>query len=284
MYKFLASVALILAFSVSCSRINALIHDEDVVAKVGKYKLYRSQLEAYIPSGSTPEDSTNLAQQYINSWANELVFMHAAESQLSKDELDVSSELEDFRRSLLKFRYEQRYVNDRLDTLITDSEIENYYNSHKEIFALERPVMKVRFIDIMKDSPEAADIIAKMTSTREEDQRILDSLAYASSLRYFNSSDKWMDAAVLAREFGTDYVSMLAAMDKDGKIRMEPEGRGDVRVMHVVEILKSGTAPLEYCADKIRDVLLSSRKHELVSNLERDLLKDALDRGNFVIY
>ena len=55
----------------SCERISNFIHDDEVVAKVGRDKLYRSQLENYIPSGLSSEDSTNLALQYIKSWATE---------------------------------------------------------------------------------------------------------------------------------------------------------------------------------------------------------------------
>ena len=41
----------------------------------------------------------------------------------------VDKELEAYRRSLLRYRYEQRYINDRLDTLITPAQLEEYYKS-----------------------------------------------------------------------------------------------------------------------------------------------------------
>ena len=68
----------------SCERISSIIHDDEVVAKVGRDKLYRSQLEDYIPSGLSSEDSTNLALQYIKSWATEKLFVEMADMQLSK--------------------------------------------------------------------------------------------------------------------------------------------------------------------------------------------------------
>ena len=43
-------------------------------------------------------------------------------------------------------------------------------------------------------------------------------------------------------------------------------------------------APLEYCEERIRDIILSARKHELVTGLERDLLNDARNKEKFVIY
>ncbi len=267
----------------SCERISNFIHDDEVVAKVGREKLYRSQLENYIPSGLSSEDSTNLALQYIKSWATEKLFVGLADSQLSKSEKDVTKELEEYRNSLLRFRYEQRYLNERLDTVITYSEIETYYNEHKDLFILDVPIVKARFLDIMNDSPNRERIVKKMSSSDYDDLVEADSLAYSSALKYFDYSDRWITAVALAKEFGTDYATMLSGL-KNGYIEVD-SGNGDLQVAYICDIRRGGTlAPIEYCEDRIRDIILSTRKHALFTDLERDLLDDALDKQNFVIY
>jgi hypothetical protein len=267
----------------SCERISNFIHDDEVVAKVGREKLYRSQLENYIPSGLSSEDSTNLALQYIKSWATEKLFVGLADSQLSKSEKDVTKELEEYRNSLLRFRYEQRYLNERLDTVITYSEIETYYNGHKDLFVLDVPIVKARFLDIMNDSPNRERIVKRMSSSDYDDLVEADSLAYSSALKYFDYSDRWITAVALAKEFGTDYATMLSGL-KNGYIEVDI-GNGDLQVAYICDIRRGGTlAPIEYCEDRIRDIILSNRKHALFTDLERDLLDDALDKQNFVIY
>ena len=89
----------------------------EVVASVGRARLYRGDLNKALPSGLSAEDSTRLAHQYINTWASDIIFLDVAEKQLTKEELDVTKELDDYRKSLLKYRYEQRYINDRLDNI-----------------------------------------------------------------------------------------------------------------------------------------------------------------------
>lgn len=267
----------------ACNAISSLVHDDQVVAKVGDHKLYKSELERFIPNMIPAEDSARLAEQYINTWAMDLLYMEVAEAELSKGELDVSNELEDFRRSLLKYRYEQRYINDRLDTLVTDEQIRQYYQQHEADFVLKRPVLKVRFVDVMKDSPNKDAILKMMSSQEYDDVQRADTLAKSTALRYFDSSDTWMDAGELAKSFGLDYVEMFAHLKGD-MIRYEPEERGDLLVAYVCDIQRTGTAPLDYCTDRIRDILMSSRKHELMNSLERDLLNNALEKKNFVIY
>lgn len=267
----------------ACNTISSIIHDDDVVARVGQEKLYLSQVEQYIPEFVSAEDSINLVRQYINSWATDILYQQVAQEQLSESEMDVTAELEDYRKSLLKFRYEQRYIGERLDTTVTESQKEEYYNTHQELFQLDRPILKVRFLDIAKNSPSREKIVKLMSSKEYEDNMQAAELASSAALKYFDSSDRWTDAIVLAREFGTDYADMLAAM-RGNVIKIEPEDRSDVLIAYVAEIRKSGVAPMEYVEDRICDYILSARKQELLTTLERDLLEDALDRKTFVIY
>ena len=253
------------------------------MAKVGGERLYRSELSSYIPDGTSPEDSAAIALQYINSWATGHLFQRTAEARLSKEEKNVDKELEAYRRSLLRYRYEQRYINDRLDTLITPTQMEEYYNSHAASLELARPIMKVRFVDIMTDSPNHDEILEKLPSEGGQDLNDLDSLAYVSALRFFDSSDRWMDAAVLAREFGTDWPTMLSKL-KDKYIIFNYEDRGQTRAAYVFAVQYKGQAPIEFCRNSIRDNIFSERKRELLNNLEQDLLKNAQDKKELIIY
>lgn len=279
--------ALLLSLSIfavtSCNAVQNLIHDDVVVAKVGKHKLYRSELRKYIPAGVSSSDSTNLALQYINSWATGQLYSDMAVSQLSKADQDVTSELESYRRSLLRFRYEQQFVNERLDTLITEDQMMSFYKSHQSLFNLERPILKVRFIDIVKTSEQRESLIKKMSSNRPSDVVAVDSLARVFAIKYFDNSQTWMDASTLAKEFGTDYLTMLSQY-KNNYITIESSDMADVKVAYVREMKKSGVAPYEFCIDRIREYILSERKRELLVALEQRLLDEASDKGQFVIY
>ena len=266
-----------------CNIISSIVHDDQVVARVGSERLYHSELDNYIPDGTSPEDSAAIVLQYINSWATEHLFQKTAESRLSKEEKNVDKELEAYRRSLLRYRYEQHYINDRLDTLITSAQLEEYYEAHAASLELARPILKVRFVDIMTDSPNYEEIMEKLPSEGGQALKDLDSLAYVSAPRFFDSSDTWMDAAVLAREFGTDWPTMLSKL-KDKYIIFNYEARGETRAAYVFAAQYKGQAPLEFCRNSIRDNILSERKRELLNNLEQDLLKNAQDKKEFIIY
>ena len=163
--------AFLIAFlAVSCQMVHrvtdsaAELFGDAVVARVGDHRLMRSELADYIPAGVSSEDSLGLAQQYIKAWAEELLFLDMAESRLSKEEQDVSKELEEYRRTLLKYRYEERYINERLDTLISDEDVRNYYQTHTDKFLLDRPLLKTRYMIIPADSRSLKKIKELMSS------------------------------------------------------------------------------------------------------------------------
>lgn len=261
----------------------AELFGDAVVARVGPHRLTRSELADYIPAGVSSEDSLGLAQQYIKAWAEELLFMDLAESRLSDDEKDVTKELEEYRRTLLKYRYEERYINERMDTLISDEEVRDYYQAHKDKFLVDRPLLKTRYMVIPAGSRNLRKLKELMASEDVMDAVAADSLAFTAAIKYVDSSDNWMDAILLARDLGTDEVSMMKALR--GRFIELKGDDGNLRVAYVVDIVQKGSpAPLDYCAERIEDIILSARKHELVSGLERDLLNDALGKGKFVIY
>ena len=281
--------------AVSCKAVSHLqetateLFRGEVVAKVGDHRLHRSELESYIPAGVSAEDSAALARQFILTWAEDLLLMDMAETQLSKQEKDVSSELEEYRKSLIKYRYEQLYIQQRLDTLVTDEEVARFYDKNPDKFRLERPILKSRFMIIPADARSLKLLKAKMSSDDDMEVMETDSLAASVAIKYVDSSDTWMDALVVAREAGVDYRTMLAGFKapnfgRDPFVEI-PDETGNLHVIYVVEQVAEGkTAPLEYCGERIRDLILSARKHNLEEGLTENLLEDARKNNKFVIY
>ena len=280
----MASLALL-----SCKMVDRLsdtateLFKGEVVARVGEHRLHRSQLESYIPAGVSSEDSVGLAQQYIRAWAEDLLLLDMADEQLYKEEKHVSEELESYRRSLLKYRYEQLYINQRLDTLVTDEEVEAYYQANPDKFILDRPVVKARYMIIPADSHSLKEIRTLMSSNEDSDVLEAESLAYTAAIKYGDSSDTWMDAITLAQELGTDYQSLLGSIKN--QFAELPDNAGNLRIAYIVDIVLQGkTAPEEFCAERIREIILNTRKHALTTSLEQDLLEDARRNNRFVIY
>lgn len=283
------AVAVVALMAVGCDFLNSLTRDkstEDVVASVGDRKLLRSQLEKYVPAGLPVEDSVSLAQQYINSWSKDQLFLKLADEQLTASEKDVDKELSDYRNSLLRYRYEQKYVNERLDTSIAQEEIAEYHKKHSQQFVTPQPLVRARVLDIMTKHPNREKIIKLMTSSKPEDNFMADSLAYSSAIRYFDRSESWVNFVEICRVASVDYAEGLSVLKQGSSLlKFTAKGQSDTRYIYILEKVEAGSvAPVEYCAEQIREMILSSRKHELLSGLEQELLEDARTKQLVKIY
>lgn len=267
----------------SCRLVSSVIHDGDVVARYGKHRLFRSELESVIPPGTEPGDSANLAKRYIETWAADLIYEDAAGKSLSKKDLDISEQMEIYRRSLVKYRYEQKFVNERLDTLVSEMEINDYYEENKERYVLSFPIVKARMVKIGADSPRFDEIRQMLSDGPGEDGAQFTEMMTAHCDRYTDFAGKWIDITVLAEEFNVDYGTLLALMNNSA-VRYS-NADGTLTYAYIVDYMRSGMIPpVEYCESIIRDVIVNSRKQALINGLERDLLNDARSNGKFVIY
>jgi hypothetical protein len=279
----IAVLAIAAALLPSCRLVSTIVHDGETVATYGDIKLFRSEVESVIPKDSSPEDSLAIAERYISSWARDMAFLDIAEQQLSKEEKDVARDLESYRRSLLKYRYEQHYISERLDTVVSNQDVEDYFDSHQEEFRLQNPIFKARYLRIAKKSPAFPVLRKLMSSDDAVDVAAADSIAFESALHYHDFSDRWVDASRLAMEFEIDCSQMMARL-KGSSIEI-PYGEDEISYAWIADMVRSGEIPpVSFCEERIRDIIISARKHELLLTLERDLIEEAASSKKFVKY
>lgn len=281
--KRIVSGVLLLASLSGCKFFGDVLHNEPLAAKVGTHELTMASLRDAVPDGLTPEDSASFAGRYINSWARDMLLMDRAEESLSAEEKDVSAQLEDYRRTLLNHRYEQKYIAEHLDSLVTREEIEDYYAANREKFRLQNPVVKAYYFNISPRSKELQTILSGMTSTKEAQRAEADTLMRTASMRFVDYSANWVDAYVLAREFNTDVVTLLSSRKKEW-IRL-PDGLGHDNVAFLIDYVPDGSyAPVDYCTKRIEEIILSARKHALSAEFETKLIEEALESEQLIIY
>lgn len=279
----IVSGILVLASLSGCKFFGDVLHNEPLAAKVGSHELTMAALRDAVPDGLTPEDSAAFAERYINSWARDMLLMDRAEKSLSAEEKDVSAQLEDYRRTLLNHRYEQKYIAEHLDSLVTREEIEDYYAANREKFRLQNPVVKAYYFNISPRSKELQTILSGMTSTKEAKRAEADTLMRTASMRFVDYSANWVDAYVLAREFNTDVVTLLSSRKKEW-IRL-PDGLGHDNVAFLIDYVPDGSyAPVDYCTKRIEEIILSARKHALSAEFETKLIEEALESEQLIIY
>ena len=271
-----------LVAAISSCRLYDSLFKGDVVARAGRDVLYRSDVEALNITGFSPEDSARIVEHYIVSWAKSRLLLDMALSQLSKADRDVEAQLEEYRQQLLVYRYEQQYVEQRLDTAVTDQEYMDFYEANPASFVTHVPLMKGWYIKVSDDSPNLNPIKSIYRSRVEEDRDRLGQLCYTSAEKYYFFED-WVGLDAVVEGAGLDVQELARVLDNRSFI--EKNFLGYTYLISVDDYVPAGSlAPYEYCRERIRNHILNRRKQELIASLERNLLNDAIVSEKFVIY
>lgn len=281
MNRVFLSTLLVLLLS-SCEFVEGLING-DVVARVEGSVLYQKDINGLVPKGSSPEDSVAIVRKYINTWATNKILLSNAESRLSREDRDIEQALEDYKTSLLVYRYEKLYVEKNLDTLISEQECRDYYEKHIETYIAPCSIVKARYIRINSASPNAQIIRNKYKSLKMEDLDLVAEMSESSADKYTDFNMNWVPLSHIAKEMG---VELSVCEDElANKSHMELEKGNFISLVRVYEKVKGGEiTPYDYNINFIKESILSKRKQDLIANLERNLLEDALNNNKLVIY
>lgn len=271
-----------LCVSVSSCRLYDRLFKGDVIARAGNEVLYKSDIDALNIHGFSPADSTRMVERYIYSWAKDRLLLDIAESRLSKADRDVEDKLEEYRRQLLVYRYEQQYVEQRLDTAVSEQEYMDFYSTHPSSVITHVPLIKGWYIKISDNSPNLSPVRSLYRSRNEEDLGRLEEMCYTSADKY-SVLDSWTALDALVEGTGMDVQEMARVLDE--KSYFETSRLGYTYLISLDGYVPAGSqAPYEYCKDIIRNNILNRRKQELLTSLERNLLNDAIMSEKFVIY
>ncbi len=262
--------------------------DEDggdpVVARAYDRSLYWSDLRQVIPLEAKAADSAAMAQRYIDSWLHEQVVLHRAEENLTADQLrSFDARIEDYRRSLLTYTYEDALVAQKLDTTVTDEELRRYYDAHGKDFLLKDNIVRARWFKLHDaDTRTERKVEQLWRSGREEDRHELEVWLAAHGSPINDTHDDWMPFTELLQQVPLEVENPTDWLPRQGKVTVR-----DSLDLFFVELLehrlRDGLSPFPLVRERVRAVILNQRRLALLERMRNDLYQDALDRKDIEV-
>jgi len=271
----------ILLFMVSCTGYKRK-QDKEPVARVFDRYLYPDAINDIIPANISPPDSVIIARDFIEKWIKKQLLLNKAELNLTDEEKNVDEQIENYKTSLLIYKYEQSLIRQKLDTFISDNEIKEYYNENSSNFLLNDNLVKALFLQVPRTSPDVWKARRWYRSVNEEDLNKLEDYSYQyakydyfnDNWIYFSEIEKYLPIKIENPERYLKYRKFFEIKDSTYYYFVNIK---DYRLIGTV-------SPIEIVSRNIRNIILNKRKIRLIKNLETNIYNDALNRNNFTIY
>lgn len=274
--------SLVLIGLTSCGLIESEKSDQHVARACGKY-LYRSDLLEIMPEGTKSQDSAIIARNYIDRWVRTQLMLNKAEEALTDDQKNVNKKIEEYRSSLLIYSYRQKLLLQKMDTLISEEEINDYYENNIDNFILANEIVKAVFIKVPLTAPNIDDLRNWMRSGTVDDLDKLEkySIIYAEKFDTFDNS--WIYFNTLLKQVP------ITIRQPDRYLRynknIETSDSLFHYFVHISDHKPEGELmPLDLIRNDIKSILLNKSKIEFYNDLEKKVYNEGVNRNLFEIY
>lgn len=256
---------------------------EDAIARVGDKYLSKTELGSLIPDGTTVEDSTQLVENFVQNWVREQLILARADRNLPDAEKDFREQLQHYENSLLIYKYEQLLIRQRLDTLVSDDAVAEYYSENKKNFTLRDAIGRVDYIKVLNGSPKLNKVNKWFNSDKEEDAEELQEYCLSYAKNFSLKGMTWVRIQDVQSEFPKE-----VNWESKQLIEGSPEMVSDSVFTYLIKIRdyqkKNGTAPLSYVRNDIENIIINKRKLDLIHRMKKDIYLDAEAKGDFEVY
>lgn len=281
MYKF---ILLFLALSFLSCTFFKKVEENEAIARVGDEYLYLKDVENRTEAATSKEDSILIVNNFITNWATQKLLTQLAKINLSEEKLQAYDALVDnYRTDLYTKGYTDIIATKTLNTSIDEKEFKSFYQQNKENFVLNEELIQLRYIHVGKENTSIDKIKQQLIRFNDKDREELEAKAFQFKSYSLNDS-LWVQVTTVI-----DKISVLQngnaqqLLKKSNYVELQ-DSLGVYLVQIKDVLLRNEIAPLSYIKPTIEAVILNKRKLEIIKNLEKDILQDAIKTKNFETY
>ena len=254
--------------------------NNEILAIVNTEKFFKKDLTILLPQNINKIDSQLLVKSYIQDWAIKKLLLEKAENNSSLETVTQIDDLvKDYKESLLINNYKEQLVKQKLDTVVSEEELEEYYLLNKENFKLNEELVKIKFLHVDNTINDKKEILKLFKSDDILDLEELEKQELSFKFHQFNDSI-WtqLDNVLLKLPFSKEKLLKKTKFIK----KQDSIGLYLVVIKDVLEL--NSIAPLSYVIPTIEQMILHKRKIQLIRDIEKIIIKDATQNNNFKIY
>jgi hypothetical protein len=267
-------IVIVITSFVSCDA-EKVLEDKVKVARVGSVHLYQEELIKDIQSGLSKEDSLLFIDQLVSNWIEEQIVLQKAEEVLPQESKDVKDRLDNYRKSLIIYAYEEQFIAERLDTAVSSSEVEAYYVAHEDDFMLKDYIVKALYLKISKGTPEIEKPQLHFKLEQETDINEMRYYADLYAVQFHYDPEQWLFFEDVLKVIPLQEINTESFLRKKKKIMFEDENF--IYFINIIDFtLKDAISPLSFEQEKIKTILLNLRSIDLRNKLREDLYNDAI--------
>ncbi len=253
------------------------------IAKAYDKYLYASDLDGIVPKNTHGNDSIAIVNAFIDQWQHEQVILHQAENNVNIDNKSIETRLNSYKMSLIRFEYEQELIRQKLDTMVTDQEIQSFYDTNKDNFQLKKPILKVSYIKLPENAPKITMVKKLFSSKNMRDVDLLEKYCFKYSPNFSLMDTAWHYIDELEK---TLPILKISENNYNNLNRIFEISDNNALYLIILRDSKfrDSLSPIAFEKENIRNLILNQRKLGLINQMEKEVFSEAQKNNELEIY
>eukprot|EP01132_Coremiostelium_polycephalum_P000743 gene743-921_t len=271
-------------YELSCGTKTTQLPDaSQPVARVHNKYLYKQDIAGLLTADK--KDSVKLIEGYVDQWLIQQLLADKAEKHCPSQLREIEKKVADFRSTLMVNAYLEKMVQKKLEKQqLSEDEIHQYYQANQESFKLRHNIVKGKFLIIPKNAPHTIKLKNLLISKRPEDMEALQAYCATFAKDYLLDDTIWLkwDDIVTKTPFHK-VPDRTRLLKRTAFTEIHDEM---YRYYFNIEAYKTihQPAPLALVRTQIVDILHYKQKVDLINQIKHDILQQAKNTNEVIIY
>jgi hypothetical protein len=237
--------------------------------------LYFEDVESSFQNNISAEDSLQLLNTLVEKWVKKQILIQKAKINLEDELMDVEKQVQDYKNSLLIYKYQNILVQQKLDTLVSDLDLKNYYVDNKSNFKIKNDFVQINYVKVKKEVPNLWKLLKWYKSEDSRSLELLEDYCYQFADEYSLHSD-WIVLSDLMYKLPNGSSINQFKSKKYFELK-------DENFYYFVYVKKKKNigdiSPFELEKKQIKTILINKRKLDFLRNMENQLYKEVLSKN-----
>ncbi len=267
-------------FFSSCSNNDPKV---ELIAKVYDAELTRNELQDELRTKNILTDSQKYADVYVNNWVSNQVILRNAKEIETKQLNSINAKVEKYKNQLLIHYYQNKLIEEQLDTIISEEEIVKFFNNHKSDFQLKDYLVKVLYIKVPVDAPDLENLGKWYKLRKETDETDIIQYAGLYANNFYYDKVNWIYFDEITKEIPLSDINKDRFITRKSQIRfIENEYYYFLNIIDYK--LKNATSPIEFERENIKKRILNKRVLNMRDSISQLLIQKAYNENAITKY
>jgi hypothetical protein len=235
-------------------------------------------LKRQIPNGISSADSLMRAENIIKKWVVDALMDEAAYQNIGDDKAEIDQLVNEYRRSLMRHRFQERIIRDKVSAGISEYEQVKYYEENKQQFVLNKNLIRGLFIKVPVDAPGLNNVRKWYVSVSDESLEKIEKYSIQNAIIYDYFYDHWVNFDEIIVKIPHRFPNPTQFLRTNNHLEISDSTH--IYFLNISEKLLVGNmAPFDYVQTQIQGMLMNKRKIDYLREFGENLYRDAVKNG-----